>query len=68
TLYAPTDTPPTCPYTGAAAYWTYRGAGGAGADPRTDVVWAYPQPKEKVAEIKDHLSFYDAAAEIEVSQ
>ncbi|WP_370685004.1 DUF427 domain-containing protein [Streptomyces sp. MnatMP-M27] len=32
------------------------------------MVWAYPQPIEKVAEIKDHLSFYDSVAKIEISE
>ncbi|AEM81379.1 DUF427 domain-containing protein [Streptomyces violaceusniger] len=68
TLFQPTDSHTTCPFKGEAAYWTYRGAAGDEAEPRPDVVWAYPQPIEKVAEIKDHLSFYDAVAKIDVSK
>ncbi|MYX58295.1 DUF427 domain-containing protein [Streptomyces sp. SID8382] len=68
TLFEPTDSHTTCPFKGEAAYWTYRGAAGDEAEPRPDVVWAYPQPIEKVAEIKDHLSFYDSVAKIEISE
>ncbi|ASR00438.1 aminotransferase [Streptomyces sp. 11-1-2] len=68
TLFQPTDSHTICPFKGEAAYWTYRGAAGDEAEPRPDVVWAYPQPIEKVAQIKDHLSFYDAVAKIDVSE
>ncbi|WNE98856.1 DUF427 domain-containing protein [Streptomyces luomodiensis] len=68
TLFEPTDTHTTCPFKGEAAYWTYRGAAGDATEPRPDAVWAYPQPKEQVAQIKDHLSFYDKAATIEVTE
>ncbi|MFD5388842.1 DUF427 domain-containing protein [Streptomyces sp. NPDC127074] len=68
TLFQPTDSHTTCPFKGEAAYWTYRGPAGDEAEPRPDVVWAYPRPIEKVAEIKDHLSFYDAVAKIDVSE
>ncbi|MFE5157794.1 DUF427 domain-containing protein [Streptomyces sp. NPDC056697] len=68
TLFQPTDSHTTCPFKGEAAYWTYRGPAGDETEPRPDVVWAYPQPIEKVAEIKDHLSFYDAVAKIDVSE
>ncbi|ATL85504.1 DUF427 domain-containing protein [Streptomyces malaysiensis] len=68
TLFEPTDSHTTCPFKGEAAYWTYRGAAGDEAEPRPDVVWAYPQPIEKVSEIKDHLSFYDSVAKIEISE
>ncbi|MES4904871.1 MULTISPECIES: DUF427 domain-containing protein [unclassified Streptomyces] len=66
-LFEPTDTHTTCPFKGEAAYWTYRGAEGGG-EPRTDVVWAYPDPLDAVAEIKDHLSFYDTVADISVKE
>ncbi|GAA0896904.1 MULTISPECIES: DUF427 domain-containing protein [Streptomyces violaceusniger group] len=68
TLFEPTDTHTICPFKGEAAYWTYRGPAGEGAEPRPDVVWAYPQPIEKVSEIKDHLSFYDEVAKIDVTK
>ncbi|MFD9720111.1 DUF427 domain-containing protein [Streptomyces sp. NPDC059076] len=40
-----------CPFKGDAAYWSVAGA--------ADLVWAYPDPKPEVAEIKDHFCFYD---------
>lgn len=66
TLFEPTDTRTTCPFKGEAAYWTYIGKD-SGAELRPDVVWAYPQPIDAVAEIKNHLCFYDTTAKIEVS-
>ena len=66
TLFEPTDTHTTCPFKGEAAYWTYRGTGGG--EPRRDAVWTYPKPISAVAEIKDHLSFYDTVADIAVEE
>ncbi|NUS85238.1 MAG: DUF427 domain-containing protein [Streptomyces sp.] len=66
-LFEPTDTHTTCPFKGEAAYWTYLGTEGGGG-PRPDVVWAYPDPIDSVAEIKDHLSFYDTVADISVKE
>jgi uncharacterized protein (DUF427 family) len=66
TRFEPTDTHTTCPFKGEAAYWTYRGADAG--EPRPDVVWAYPEPIATVAEIKDHLSFYDTVAEVTVKE
>lgn len=66
-LFEPTDTHTTCPFKGEAAYWTYLGTEG-GSGPRPDVVWAYPDPLDSVAEIKDHLSFYDTVADISVKE
>ncbi|MEU8536305.1 DUF427 domain-containing protein [Streptomyces parvulus] len=40
-----------CPFKGDASYWSLSDA--------ADLVWAYPEPKAEVAEIKDHLCFYD---------
>ncbi|MEU8748505.1 DUF427 domain-containing protein [Streptomyces parvulus] len=40
-----------CPFKGDASYWSLPDA--------ADLVWAYPEPKTEVAEIKDHLCFYD---------
>lgn len=66
-LFESTDTHTTCPFKGEAAYWTYLGEEG-GSGPHTDVVWAYPEPLDAVAEIKDHLSFYDTVADISVKE
>jgi len=54
-LLEPSDTTTHCPFKGDAAYWSLPDA--------ADLVWAYPDPKPEVAEIKDHLCFY----EVEVS-
>ena len=51
-LLTPSDTHTYCPFKGTASYWSRPGA--------ADLVWAYPDPKPDVAEIKDHLCFYEA--------
>ncbi|NNN33488.1 DUF427 domain-containing protein [Streptomyces sp. S3(2020)] len=50
-LLTPSDTHTVCPFKGTASYWSLPDA--------ADLVWAYPDPKPGVAEIKDHLCFYD---------
>ncbi|WP_030942811.1 DUF427 domain-containing protein [Streptomyces sp. NRRL S-646] len=54
-LLTPSDTHTYCPFKGTASYWSLPDA--------ADLVWSYPEPKPAVAEIKDHLCFY----EVEVS-
>ncbi|MEV5549925.1 DUF427 domain-containing protein [Streptomyces sp. NPDC052309] len=54
-LLTPSGTHTYCPFKGTASYWSLPDA--------ADVVWAYPEPKPDVKEIKDHLCFY----EVEVS-
>ncbi|MEU0739374.1 DUF427 domain-containing protein [Streptomyces sp. NPDC006134] len=54
-LLTPSGTHTRCPYKGTASYWSLPGA--------PDAVWAYPDPKPEVAQIKGHLCFY----EVEVS-
>ncbi|GAA4977549.1 DUF427 domain-containing protein [Streptomyces hyderabadensis] len=54
-LLKPSGTTTHCPFKGDASYWSLPDA--------ADLVWAYPDPKPEVAEIKDHLCFY----EVEVS-
>ncbi|MGW0820803.1 DUF427 domain-containing protein [Streptomyces sp. NPDC002845] len=54
-LLTPSETHTYCPFKGTASYWSLPDA--------ADLVWAYPDPKPDVAEIKDHLCFY----EVEVS-
>ncbi|MBZ9639317.1 DUF427 domain-containing protein [Streptomyces sp. PSKA30] len=49
-LLTPSETHTYCPFKGTASYWSLPGA--------ADLVWAYPDPKPGVAEIKDHLCFY----------
>ncbi|MDX3242863.1 MULTISPECIES: DUF427 domain-containing protein [unclassified Streptomyces] len=50
-LLTPSDTHTYCPFKGTASYWSLPDA--------ADLVWAYPDPKPDVAEIKDHLCFYE---------
>ncbi|MEV5875727.1 DUF427 domain-containing protein [Streptomyces sp. NPDC052101] len=49
-LLAPSETHTVCPFKGTASYWSLPGA--------PDLVWAYPDPKPDVAEIRDHFCFY----------
>ncbi|MEU6180579.1 DUF427 domain-containing protein [Streptomyces coeruleorubidus] len=50
-LLTPSGTHTYCPFKGTASYWSLPDA--------ADLVWAYPEPKPEVAEIKDHLCFYE---------
>lgn len=50
-LLTPSDTHSYCPFKGTASYWSLPDA--------ADLVWAYPEPKPEVAQIKDHLCFYE---------
>ncbi|MFH8900405.1 DUF427 domain-containing protein [Streptomyces coeruleorubidus] len=50
-LLTPSGTRTYCPFKGTASYWSLPDA--------ADLVWAYPEPKPGVAEIKDHLCFYE---------
>ncbi|MEU3890230.1 DUF427 domain-containing protein [Streptomyces sp. NPDC029041] len=50
-LLTPSGTQTHCPFKGTASYWSLPDA--------ADLVWAYPDPKPDVAEIKDHLCFYE---------
>ncbi|OUD02188.1 DUF427 domain-containing protein [Streptomyces swartbergensis] len=50
-LLTPSGTRTYCPFKGTASYWSLPDA--------ADLVWAYPEPKPDVAEIKDHLCFYE---------
>ncbi|MEV7885629.1 DUF427 domain-containing protein [Streptomyces sp. NPDC002817] len=49
-LLTPSGTRTVCPFKGTASYWSLPDA--------ADLVWAYPDPKPDVAEIKNHLCFY----------
>ncbi|GAA2557390.1 MULTISPECIES: DUF427 domain-containing protein [Streptomyces] len=50
-LLTPSGTRTHCPFKGTASYWSLPDA--------ADLVWAYPDPKPDVAQIKDHLCFYE---------
>ncbi|MFC3575433.1 DUF427 domain-containing protein [Streptomyces yaanensis] len=51
-LLTASDTHTVCPFKGTASYWSLPDA--------ADLVWAYPDPKPEVAQIKDHFCFYEA--------
>jgi uncharacterized protein (DUF427 family) len=53
-----TDTDTICAYKGHASYWS--------VGDEDDVVWTYRDPFHEVAEIKDHLAFFNERVEIEV--
>jgi uncharacterized protein (DUF427 family) len=42
-----------CPYKGVASYWAL-----AGGDVERPVAWAYETPYPEVAQIADHIAFY----------
>ncbi|MFC8125083.1 DUF427 domain-containing protein [Streptomyces sp. NPDC057302] len=56
-LLTPSDTTTYCPFKGTASYWSL-----PGAENGKDGVWAYPEPKDGVAQIKDHFCFYEVEA------
>ncbi|MEU2512886.1 DUF427 domain-containing protein [Streptomyces syringium] len=51
-LLTASDTRTYCPFKGTASYWSLPGGG-------KDAVWAYPDPKPAVGEIKGLFCFYD---------
>lgn len=53
-LLTASDTRTHCPFKGDASYWSLPDA--------PDLVWAYPEPKEEVAAIRNHFCFYDTEA------
>ncbi|MFG3020691.1 DUF427 domain-containing protein [Streptomyces sp. NPDC048254] len=50
-LLTPSESHSVCPFKGTASYWSLPDA--------PDLVWAYPDPKSDIAQIKDHLCFYE---------
>jgi len=54
-LLASTDRSTHCPHKGDASYWTIS----VGGEQVENAAWAYRQPIDDVAAIKDHLSFAD---------
>lgn len=64
-LLEPTETQSYCPYKGDASYYSIP-AGGAKA---VDAIWEYREPREAVAQIKDHVAFYPNRVDsIEITQ
>jgi uncharacterized protein (DUF427 family) len=52
----PTGKSTHCPWKGDASYRDVSVDGETAAN----VAWSYPEPKEKAAEIRDHVAFYPA--------
>jgi uncharacterized protein (DUF427 family) len=52
-----------CPYKGDASYWSVLPAAEAGKD----AMWAYEQPFDEMAEIRDHGAFYPNKVSIEAT-
>ncbi|MFF9490197.1 DUF427 domain-containing protein [Streptomyces sp. NPDC014676] len=50
-LLTPSDALTHCPFKGDASYWSVPDA--------PNLAWAYADPKPEVAEIANHLSFYE---------
>ncbi|MFJ1744836.1 DUF427 domain-containing protein [Streptomyces sp. NPDC088116] len=50
-LLTPSESSTHCPFKGDASYWSLPDA--------PDLVWAYPEPKSEVAQVKGHFCFYD---------
>ena len=53
-LLEPTATQSYCPYKGDASYYSIP----AGGDKAVDAIWEYKEPREAVAQIKEHIAFY----------
>ena len=53
-LLEPTATQSYCPYKGDASYYSIP----AGGDKAVDAIWEYKEPREAVAQIKEHVAFY----------
>lgn len=51
---APTSHSTHCPWKGDASYFDITVDG----QTQSNAAWCYPAPKEKAAEIKDHVAFY----------
>jgi len=54
--FSKTDRTTSCPWKGTSNYFTIT-VDGQSAD---NAAWTYETPKEKAAEIKDHVAFYPA--------
>jgi len=61
-LLSRTDTSTTCPFKGAASYWSLELDG----ERHEDLVWSYEAPIPEMTEIAGLLSFYNDRVEITV--
>lgn len=55
-VLSPTDHSTVCPWKGTSSYYDITVDG----QTASNAAWYYPAPKEKAAEIKDHVAFYPA--------
>jgi len=53
-VLSPTERTTVCPWKGTASYYDITVDG----QTASNAAWYYPAPKEKAAEIKDHVAFY----------
>lgn len=53
-LAVPTNTHTTCPFKGDASYWSIV----IGDDTVADAMWAYLDPIEPAAPLREHVAFY----------
>jgi uncharacterized protein (DUF427 family) len=60
-FFDPTDMSATCPYKGAASYFTIVAKSG----PIPNAAWTYEDPIEAVAAIKGHLAFFHEKIAVE---
>jgi uncharacterized protein (DUF427 family) len=61
-LLKPTEKATTCPFKGAASYWSLR----VGDETWVDLVWSYEHPIEERADIAGMLAFYNERVDIVV--
>ncbi|MFQ6549571.1 DUF427 domain-containing protein [Aestuariibius sp. 2305UL40-4] len=61
TFLEPSDRTSYCPHKGDAAYFSIVAKSGT----IPDAVWTYENPKDGVAQIKDHLAFYTDRVAVE---
>jgi len=59
--FEPSDQRTTCPWKGRASYYDVVVDG----DRNENAAWYYPEPKEKAAQIKDHVAFWNGVRVVE---
>lgn len=57
---SPTETSTTCPFKGAASYWTV----GSDGDAVVDVAWSYEEPIPEAEPIRGHVAFFDERVDV----
>jgi uncharacterized protein (DUF427 family) len=59
-LLEATDSHTSCPYKGAASYWSAR----VGDAVHEDVVWSYPAPIPETPKIENLMAFYNERVDV----